>query len=124
MSVDERAGAGPENGLRRKIRGDQAEQMNKLGMEVVEVELRDAFGGGLHFFTADLYRAGGRVDYYANCHDLPGCVIPRWQAQPLIRLFRLRPARCRTSRRRHSPRRPTGVARCGWRVRPAPTTNA
>ncbi len=115
---------GPETVCVEKSEVYQVKQMDKLGMDVVEVKLRDAFGGGLHFFTADLYRAGGRVDYYANCHDLPGGVIPRWQAQPLIRLFRLRPARCRTGRRRHSPRRPTGAARCGWRVRPAPTTNA
>ena len=36
----------------------QAEQLDKLGMEVVPVELRDAyaFGGGLHCCTADVYR--------------------------------------------------------------------
>jgi hypothetical protein len=34
--------------------------MDKLGMEVVEVDLRDAyaFGGGLHCCTADVYREG------------------------------------------------------------------
>ena len=44
----------------------QAEQMDKLGMEVVEVELRDAyaFGGGLHCCTADVYREGGLEDYF------------------------------------------------------------
>ena len=39
----------------------QAEQMDKLGMEVIEVDLRDAyaFGGGLHCCTTDVYREGG-----------------------------------------------------------------
>jgi len=47
---------------------DQAEQMDKLGMEVVEVELRDAyaFGGGLHCCTADVYREGNCEDYFPN----------------------------------------------------------
>ena len=36
----------------------QAEQLDKLGMEVIPIELRDAyaFGGGLHCCTADVYR--------------------------------------------------------------------
>ena len=44
----------------------QAEQMDKLGMNVVEVELRDAyaFGGGLHCCTADVYREGSCEDYF------------------------------------------------------------
>jgi glycine amidinotransferase len=44
----------------------QAEQMDKLGMNVIEVELRDAyaFGGGLHCCTADVYREGGCEDYF------------------------------------------------------------
>ena len=39
----------------------QAEQLDRLGMEVVEVDLRDAyaFGGGLHCCTADVRREGG-----------------------------------------------------------------
>ena len=43
----------------------QAEQLDKLGMEVVPVELRDAyaFGGGLHCCTADVYREGDLKDY-------------------------------------------------------------
>ena len=38
----------------------QMEQMDKLGMEVIPVDLRDAyaFGGGLHCCTADVYREG------------------------------------------------------------------
>ncbi|MDJ0629282.1 MAG: serine/threonine protein kinase [Rhodobacter sp.] len=46
----------------------QADQMDKLGMEVVEVELRDAyaFGGGLHCCTADVYREGACEDYFPN----------------------------------------------------------
>jgi glycine amidinotransferase len=46
----------------------QAEQMDKLGMEVVEVELRDAyaFGGGLHCCTADVYREGKCEDYFPS----------------------------------------------------------
>jgi glycine amidinotransferase len=45
----------------------QAEQMDKLGLEVIPVELRDAyaFGGGLHCCTADVYREGGCEDYFA-----------------------------------------------------------
>ena len=44
----------------------QAEQLDKLGMEVVPVELRDAyaFGGGLHCCTADVYRDGELKDYF------------------------------------------------------------
>ena len=44
----------------------QAEQMDRLGMEVVEVELRDAyaFGGGLHCSTADVWREGVCEDYF------------------------------------------------------------
>ena len=44
----------------------QAEQMDKLGMNVVEVDLRDAyaFGGGLHCCTADVYREGTCEDYF------------------------------------------------------------
>ena len=40
----------------------------KLGMEVVPVELRDAyaFGGGLHCCTADVYREGGCEDYFPS----------------------------------------------------------
>ncbi|MQX37050.1 serine/threonine protein kinase [Roseospira navarrensis] len=43
----------------------QAEQLDRLGFEVVPVALRDAypFGGGLHCCTADVYRAGDRTDY-------------------------------------------------------------
>ena len=46
----------------------QAEQLDKLGMEVVEVDLRDAyaFGGGLHCCTADVYREGKCEDYFPN----------------------------------------------------------
>jgi glycine amidinotransferase len=46
----------------------QAEQMDKLGMEVIEVELRDAyaFGGGLHCCTADVTRTGSCEDYFPN----------------------------------------------------------
>ena len=44
----------------------QAEQLDKLGMEVVPVDLRDAyaFGGGLHCCTADVYREGDLRDYF------------------------------------------------------------
>ena len=46
----------------------QAEQINKLGMEVVEVDLRDAyaFGGGLHCSTADVLREGSCEDYFPS----------------------------------------------------------
>ena len=44
----------------------QAEQLDKLGMEVVEIDLRDAyaFGGGLHCCTADVYRESACEDYF------------------------------------------------------------
>ena len=44
----------------------QAEQLDKLGMEVLPVDLRDAyaFGGGLHCCTADVYREGELKDYF------------------------------------------------------------
>ena len=37
-------------------------------MEVIPVELRDAyaFGGGLHCCTADVYREGDLKDYFQN----------------------------------------------------------
>lgn len=43
----------------------QADPMDRLGLDVVEVELRDAyvFGGGLHCCTADVYREGACDDY-------------------------------------------------------------
>ena len=46
----------------------QAEQMDKLGMEVILVDLRDAyaFGGGLHCCTADVYREGACGDYFPD----------------------------------------------------------
>ena len=46
----------------------QAEQLDKLGMEVISVDLRDAyaFGGGLHCCTADVYREGKMEDYFPN----------------------------------------------------------
>ncbi|MCY4260339.1 MAG: serine/threonine protein kinase [Rhodobacteraceae bacterium] len=46
----------------------QAEQIDRLGMEVVEVDLRDAyaFGGGLHCSTADVLREGGCEDYFPH----------------------------------------------------------
>ena len=45
-----------------------AEQMDKLGMNVIPVPFRDAyaFGGGLHCATADVYREGGCEDYFPN----------------------------------------------------------
>ncbi len=44
----------------------QAAQLDKLGFEVIEVELRDAyaFGGGLHCATADVLREGTCEDYF------------------------------------------------------------
>ena len=44
----------------------QAEQLDRLGMEVIPIPFRDAyaFGGGLHCATADVYREGGCEDYF------------------------------------------------------------
>ena len=51
----------------------QAEQLDRLGMEVVEVELRDAyaFGGGLHCSTADVLREGDCEDHFPVQPDQP-----------------------------------------------------
>ena len=44
----------------------QMEQMDKLGMNVIPIEFRDAypFGGGLHCATADVHREGSCEDYF------------------------------------------------------------
>lgn len=44
----------------------QAEQFDRLGLEVIPVELRDAyaFGGGLHCCTADVLREGTCEDFF------------------------------------------------------------
>lgn len=44
----------------------QMEQLDKLGQNVIPVDLRDAyaFGGGLHCCTADVYREGVLEDYF------------------------------------------------------------
>ncbi len=49
----------------------QAEQMDKLGMEVLPMPFRDAypFGGGLHCATADVYREGSCEDYFPKQSD-------------------------------------------------------
>lgn len=52
----------------------QADQLDKLGLEVIPVDLRDAypFGGGLHCCTADVRREGGCEDYFPRyCHGHP-----------------------------------------------------
>jgi N-Dimethylarginine dimethylaminohydrolase len=56
----------PKNSMCEKSEGYQAEQLDKLGMEVVPVDLRDAyaFGGGLHCCTADVYRESKLEDYF------------------------------------------------------------
>ena len=40
--------------------------MDKLGLEVIPIEIHDAcaFGGGLHCCTADVYREGVCEDYF------------------------------------------------------------
>ncbi len=44
----------------------QADQLDSLGVNVIPVDLRDAypFGGGLHCCTADIFREGDLVDYF------------------------------------------------------------
>ncbi len=44
----------------------QMDQMDKLGMNVIPIDFRDAypFGGGLHCATADVCREGGCEDYF------------------------------------------------------------
>ena len=44
----------------------QAEQLDKLGMEVLPVDFREAygFGGSLHCSTTDVYREGDLQDYF------------------------------------------------------------
>ena len=54
---------------------NQMEQMDKLGMEVLPIDFRDAypFGGGLHCATADVHREGDCEDYFPN--QVPGTQI-------------------------------------------------
>jgi glycine amidinotransferase len=56
----------------------QQEQMDKLGMNVIPCDLRDAypFGGGLHCSTADVYREGGCEDYFPNRVKDPTLIRP------------------------------------------------
>ena len=56
----------------------QQEQMDKLGMNVIPCDLRDAypFGGGLHCSTADVYREGTCEDYFPNRVKDPTLVRP------------------------------------------------
>ena len=44
----------------------QADQLDKLGMEVIPVDFREvyAFGGSLHCSTTDVYREGELEDYF------------------------------------------------------------
>ena len=46
----------------------QAEQLDKLGMEVLPIDFREAygFGGSLHCATTDVYREGECEDYFPN----------------------------------------------------------
>ena len=55
-----------KTGCVEKSENYQDEQLDKLGMEVIPVELRDAyaFGGGLHCCTADVLREGNLKDYF------------------------------------------------------------
>ena len=56
----------------------QQEEMDKLGMNVIPVDLRGAyaFGGGLHCSTADVYREGECLDYFPNRVEDPTLVRP------------------------------------------------
>ena len=66
MVINECVSSWPKTVCVEKSEVYQAEQLDKLGMEVVPVELRDAyaFGGGLHCCTADVYREGDLKDYF------------------------------------------------------------
>lgn len=58
---------------------NQMEQMDKLGMNVIPVPLRDwayAFGGGLHCSTADVFREGVCEDYFPKQVPDPTRVRP------------------------------------------------
>ena len=54
---------------------NQMEQLDKLGMEVLPIDFRDAypFGGGIHCATGDVYREGECEDYFPN--QAPGTQI-------------------------------------------------
>ena len=66
MVIYECISAWPKTVCVEKSEVYQAEQLDKLGMDVIPVELRDAyaFGGGLHCCTADVYREGELKDYF------------------------------------------------------------
>ena len=56
----------PKTACVEKTEVHQAAQLDRLGLEVVPVDLRDAypFGGGLHCCTADVWRDGTCEDYF------------------------------------------------------------
>ena len=66
MAFNECFGAWSKTVCVEKSEVYQAEQLDKLGMEVIPIDLRDAyaFGGGLHCCTADVYREGTLKDYF------------------------------------------------------------
>ena len=66
LAINECFSTRPQTVCVEKSEKYQAEQLDKLGMEVIPVELRDAyaFGGGLHCCTADVYREGELKDYF------------------------------------------------------------
>ena len=66
LVINERISFGSKTVCVEKSEVYQQEQLDKLGMEVLPVELRDAyaFGGGLHCCTADVYREGTLKDYF------------------------------------------------------------
>ncbi|MEO1399606.1 MAG: serine/threonine protein kinase, partial [Pseudomonadota bacterium] len=45
---------------------NQMEQFDKMGLEVLPIPFRDAygFGGALHCATTDVYRDGDLTDYF------------------------------------------------------------
>jgi glycine amidinotransferase len=58
----------PKTVLVEETEVNQADQLDRLGMNVIPIPLRDAypFGGGLHCCTADVRREGGLEDYFPH----------------------------------------------------------
>ena len=78
VAVHELPGPRPEAVIVEASEVHQQEQMDKLGMNVIPCDLRDAypFGGGLHCSTADVYREGECLDYFPNRVEDPTLVRP------------------------------------------------
>ena len=66
MVINERFVLDPKTVCVEKTEVYQAEQLDKLGMEVIPIDFREvyAFGGSLHCSTTDVFREGNLQNYF------------------------------------------------------------